>query len=546
MKQEQLTQAPQEQAPEIPEEQEELSAESVNELAESKETALDEIKERSSQETTTLENTFAQSAQGLGATPEEIAPVTEQIGQLEVQKEQIVEVARQQIENVAHTETPQEAHEAPTEKENLAEKPYSKEDIIKEFSVEHLESLSTEDYIKLLQRFPGEMMTHVTRHGIRDHADLGNHKAGLGEYHDSFQTILQKKELRSALGIYLQKFSEEDAVSKFLKLKECDSRNAALGRISGRFNTGLIGDPRAFADSSAVHLAAESVADKTYGGESGNEIFFAFPSVMVASQYEFSGNLSASGTNNDHYVWPDIDKGLSVDSGIAFIPEDAMVTLEKGSKYELDQDNRTKPIEGIQEVLNARFGEKPGFVQAFIQKSYKYNDLPENEKNEAIYKILDEFGIRDDKTKEILSDSDLVEKLSKIWGMENEKDEYEKILTEHFQGKGLSPYKLAENPVSSKEYWEDYFQKNPESRPKHIVYYSGGNPTKAMNEWRQQNGITIKDGRPDMGFPENEVSREVKNKDETQRRFVLIARKEVDKYFPTTAENPSYKYDWSK
>lgn len=113
MKQEQLTQAPQEQAPEIPEEQEELSAESVHELAESKETALDELKERSLQETTTLENTFAQSAQGLGATPEEIAPVTEQIGQFEVQKEQIVETARQQIEAVAHTEAPQEAHEAP-------------------------------------------------------------------------------------------------------------------------------------------------------------------------------------------------------------------------------------------------------------------------------------------------------------------------------------------------------------------------------------------------------------------------------------------------
>ncbi len=432
------------------------------------------------------------------------------------------------------------------EKENLVEKSYSKEDIIKEFSVEHLKSISTEDYIKLLQRFPGEMLTHVTRRGIRDHADFGNHKAGLGEYHSSFQTILQKKELRSALGITLQESSEEDAVSKFLKLNECDSRNTALGRISGGFDTGLIGDPRAFADSSAVHLAAESVADSTYGGESGNEIFFAFPSVMIASQYEFSGNLSASGANNDQYVWPEIDKGLSVDSGIAFIPEDARVNPEKGSKYELDQENKTKPTEGIQEVLNARFGDKPGFVQAFIQESYKYNDLPENERNDAIEKILDEFEVKDGKARELLSDSGLVEKLSEIWGLENEKMEYEKILTTYFQEKGLNPYKLAENPVSSKEYWEDYFHKNPESRPKHIVYYSGGNPTKAMNQWREQNGITIKDGRPDMGFSENEASREEKNKNDTQQRFVSIARSIVDKHFPTTAQNPSYEYDWRK
>ncbi|MSU56560.1 MAG: hypothetical protein EXS51_04645 [Candidatus Taylorbacteria bacterium] len=111
MKQEQLAQVPQEQVPEISESSEELSPEKITVLAESKETALDELKERSQQETTTFENSFAESAKGLGATPEEIAPVTGQIDQLEGQKEQVVKTAREQIEATAQVETASETQQ---------------------------------------------------------------------------------------------------------------------------------------------------------------------------------------------------------------------------------------------------------------------------------------------------------------------------------------------------------------------------------------------------------------------------------------------------
>ena len=126
-----------------------------------------------------------------------------------------------------------------------------------------------------------------------------------------------------------------------------------------------------------MHLAVEDVADSFYGSERNNEVFFAFPSALIASQYEFAGNLAevemdgyTDSYNNDQYVFPDIEKGLSIDAGIAFIPKDAKVDFKTGSKYELDENKKPVPAEGVQEILKARF-DQLGFVQDFIQKQYK-------------------------------------------------------------------------------------------------------------------------------------------------------------------------------
>ena len=431
------------------------------------------------------------------------------------------------------------------EKKKWAESPYSKEDIAQNFTEEHLSSLSTEDYVDLLKRFPGEMLTHVTRHGVRDHADLGNHTKGIGEYSDTLNNVLGKKELRSAIGIALQEETKEDAVAKYLKLDDCPNRKAALGRIHGQFKAAVIGDPHAFADSSAIHLAAEEVADSFYGSERGNEIFFAFPSAMIASQYEFSGDLSKAGNNNDQFIWPNIEKGLPLDAGIAFIPEDAKVDRESGSKYYLDQNKKTLPSEGINEILKARFGEKPGFVQDLVREAEKADGLEPAEQIKKIQEIFKEYGISDKDSIKCLTDFDLRKKLVSTWGTKDEKNEYEKILTKHFQDSGLSPYKLAENSVSSQQYWEEYFQKHPELQPKHIVYYAGGDPTQALNDWRIKNGIIKRSGESNLGFSENEVSKKTKNEDETQQRFVSIAHKLVDKHFPSTDEVPSYEWSWN-
>ena len=431
------------------------------------------------------------------------------------------------------------------EKKKWAESPYSKEDIAQNFTEEHLSSLLTEDYVDLLKRSPGEMLTHVTRHGVRDHADLGNHTKGIGEYSDTLNTVLGKKELKSAIGIALQEETKEDAVAKYLKLDNCPNRKAALGRIHGQFKSAVIGDPHAFADSSAIHLAAEEVADSFYGSERGNEIFFAFPSAMVASQYEFSGDLSKAGNNNDQFVWPDVEKGLPLDAGIAFIPEDAKVDRENGSKYYLDQNKKTLPSEGIDEILKARFGEKPGFVQDLVREAEKADGLEPTEQIKKIQEVFRDYGIQNMDSAKCLTDKNLRQKLVETWGTEDEKSKYEEILTKHFQDSDLSPYKLAENPVSSQQYWEEYFQKHPEARPKHIVYYAGGDPTKALYKWREKNGISKRSGESNLGFSENEVSKKTKNEDETQQRFVSIAHKLIDKRFPSTDKVPSYEWSWN-
>jgi hypothetical protein len=429
-----------------------------------------------------------------------------------------------------------------TEKKKWAEMPYSKEDIAKNFTEEHLASLSMEDYTTLLQRFPSEMVTHVTRHGVRDHANNGNHQSGLGEYHDSMHVILKNKGLKSALGIKLQEYSKEDAIVKYLKLNDCRSREEALERIGTIFVSGAIGDPNAFADNSAVHFATEEVVDGLYGGERGNEIFFAFPSAFIASQYEFSSNLSSVDFNgytdsydNDQFVWPDIEKSVSIDAGIAFIPKDAKVDSKTGSKYEMSEDRASiVRREGINEIIAARFG-KDGFIQTFVQQlPFRMKSLSEEDQKGLIEKSFAEFGITDIDAKQALMNPELLKEFASVWGKMGEgyeAEEYSKILTKFFLKNSNI---LAKDTISSREYWEKYFQQHPKSRPKHIVYYSGGNPTKAMNEWRKNNGILKKDGNSDIGFPENKVSRNVKNEDETQQHFISIARNVVDNYFSLT------------
>lgn len=428
------------------------------------------------------------------------------------------------------------------EKKKWAETPYSKEDITENFTEENLISLSTEDYAILLWRFPGEMLTHVTRHGIRDHANLGNHQAGLGEYHDTLYKVLEKRNLKSALGIKLQENSKEDAIAKFLDLENCPSRDFALDRMDMRFISGMKGDPNAFADASAVHFAVENVADSFYGSERNNEVFFAFPSALIASQYEFAGNLAeverdgyTDSYNNDQYVFPDIEKGLPIDAGITFIPEDAKVSVETGSKYEMDRNNRPIIIE--ENITTMRKFVSSNNFQSFadgarnILGKHKFEQSQED--LNQLHKILEEdFGIKDQALQKSIMNYNFLGTMKYA-----EHDEYGQTkIDQEIRGTLMSNeilYAKSKDSIDSKKYWENYFQQHPESKPKHIVYYSGGDPAEALDSWRKRNGITKKDRKRDIGFSENEVSKDTKNKDETQQRFVSIARSLVDKYFPT-------------
>ena len=60
--------------------------------------------------------------------------------------------------------------------------------------------------------------------------------------------------------------------------------------------------------------------------------------------------------------------------------------------------------------------------------------------------------------------------------------------------------KLVENGIPAQQYWESFFEKHPEQRPKHIIYYDG-TPTDAVKHLLMQQDI----GDPDMVPPEGKL-----------------------------------------
>ncbi len=61
--------------------------------------------------------------------------------------------------------------------------------------------------------------------------------------------------------------------------------------------------------------------------------------------------------------------------------------------------------------------------------------------------------------------------------------------------------------IDSQTYWENIFNKDPDKRPAHVVYYeTSKSPTLAVNEFLQENGIiSIKPQEKNLGFEKNLV-----------------------------------------
>lgn len=273
---------------------------------------------------------------------------------------------------------------------------FSAEDIKKYFSDEVLEKLTMEEYLLLWERFPNAVQTHSIRQGIRDHVGKDNmgfewHNIGKEKYFNNFKEILQDGHIKDTITFFLGDPITKESVEKFINednhnFTSKDARVEYLKKLLERYN---LGD---FRNRSAVHFGTNIVLDKFYGSESENEMFIAFPSAYIASQYIFTGDLGfgiEDMSKNDSWVWSNNPSGIPINSGIVFIPKDAQVDRYNGSKYLLD-DN-----------LNP---------------------------------ILDNGELQ-----------------------------------------------LAKNTVSSKEYWENYFQKNPESKPIRIFYYEGKTGTEGLN-----------------------------------------------------------------
>ncbi len=438
------------------------------------------------------------------------------------------------------------------EKQKWVEKSYSKEDISKYFNEEHLKSLSADDYALLLKRFPGNMVTHVTRQGVRDHFCMDNHNAGLGEFHNNFKNILEKKQLHSAIGIELQESSKEKVVSDYLNQLTKDmeefgykpDREGAISRIGSKLGYGALkGSPYNFADRSAIHVATEQVADAIYGGERENEIFFAFPSAFVASQMEFGGQLKEdiAGSHNDQRIWANLEKGMNLDAGLVFIPEETEVGAKTGSKYELDDNNNPIIIEeNVSEIKkltdSANFSEFADQALKILGK----NEIHQRQEDlEQLRKTLEEkFTIKNRAMQDTALNYKFLNEI-KYAAYETD-DDYRKMKVDKEIKQVLMDkenlYLKAKDTVKSRDYWENYFTQNPQKRPSKIVYYKGGDPTAALNEWREQKGISKRSEASDIDFGEKQKTDKEINESPEQNRFMSIAKKIIEDRFPAKKE----------
>jgi hypothetical protein len=491
----------------------------------------------------------------------------------ELEKEQESETAEHQeiSEKLESKEPSLELQEAKNmlgdfykeQKGKWAKSEYTKEDIVKYFSEEHLASLSLEDYALLLKRFPKEMVAHVTRQGIRDHVGHMYHTAGEGAYSDNFMKMVKDGRLRSPLGVYLVEKEKEKAIAKFLNLGELKNKKEATEYLKNI--CGVKGaDPESqtahgdYSDSMAIHFATEGVADSYYGSEKGNEIFIAYPSAFIASQYYFTGQLNEAdtGNHNDQWVWANEEKGMDLNAGLVFIPGEVRVDRKNGSRYELDENGSPIKNKEYQNTFK-KFVDSPDFsdfAKRFMELTEKsYGKLDRTDPSPKVRELLEriepfrkklekDFGITDERFQSvILNRSNLesikykVENRKKADGDErvlnNANLEIDDYIEDDLRREGIL-YLEAKNTVSSKEFWEDYFIKNPGKKPSKTIYYKESDPTAALLQWRQVQGIDKGAGAKDMGFPERHVNSWAPQAESGLDRFRTLAEKVIEDNFP--------------
>jgi hypothetical protein len=451
------------------------------------------------------------------------------------------------------------------QKEKWANSEYTKEEIKKYFSEEHLASLSMEDYILLLKRFPKEMVTHVTRQGVRDHTGHMYHIVGEGEYSDGFMKIIKDGRLRSPLGVYLIEEEKDKAIAEFLHLELCKNKEEALEDLKKITDIEQQWEGGSYADRMAIHFATQEVADTYYGSEKRNEIFIAFPSALITSQYYFRGQLTKEGGGywNDQWVWANEEKGIDINAGLVFMPGEIKVDKNTGSRYELDESK--KPIinqeykdtikklidspdfynfaDKVMEIhgkfhLHFSLGEKWGESDLPLRD---YRDYEALEKLEPFRKQLEQnFGITDPRLQNVLLDYHNLSgfKFAREQRDRGEKDNLlsiERNIEKSLRNTGIL-YIEAKNTVTSKEFWENYFKEHPDQHPKKVVYYKGNDPTTALYEWQRSNGIIKKSKEYDLGFPERKIDTDSSQATVGIDRFRSIAKKAIEKYFESKKE----------
>jgi hypothetical protein len=393
--------------------------------------------------------------------------------------------------------------------------PLSNEEKREMLRPEVLAELSTEEYIALWRRLNPHFLSHVTRQGFRDHNAMIYHSAGLQEFHDGLTSVLRdQKLLRPPMAVRDGLLARDEAsIRKFLEdwALQAEDEEEAKKRLNAQLNHSPATAPN-YPDKTAVHFAAQIVADGYYGGEKSNEVFFLYPSDVLASQHDYAFNgwekdftKPQSETKwNDVFVWPSTldNPGIPVDAGVVFLPENTPVDPQTGSKYA----SEVKTVDGEEKRVMV---EDEKLVSAFVAwatslteespvvKAYKdYYDERDCWKQRSMEKdfvdvIRQEMlalgfceDAADDLTHEVSCSLQAFTYHGKLdWGDATPEEAAKSRLRS-----ASANWKRAENTISAKEYWEAYFEQHPDQKPNHLVFYNG-RPTTAIYEFQTRHNI---------------------------------------------------------
>lgn len=445
------------------------------------------------------------------------------------------------------------------ETKRWTESGYTAEDVKKYFNPEHLASLSIEEYELLMQRFPSQMVTHVTRQGVRDHLGAVQHFAGINKYWDGFNTIMKNgRKLKHQLSLSVGELSKDEALENFLKrgfinLNSCENEEQALAVLDQFSDFKNLHHDGSMWDFTSVHAATEEVADAHYGAEKYNEIFFTFPSALIASQYVYSGQLDQSGGDyhNNQWIWSKDEDGIPIDAGVVFIPKNTPVSPRNGSRYELDTDMNPKVNTELINNLSEKVS-KPEF-QTLINEMIPYlGNLPVDAKR--IISLKEEDLLYDDKKywstlikfkselEKILETNDpkitkmffSYNALSSLRERPDKEINVEQTISDILYTEGYS-FELAKDSIRSEEYWENYFKEHPELRPSKIVYYEQDSPTEGLRKWRANKKLKGSSKDLTQQFEENRVSTTKNEIPEhlsiISKRFKDLAKRAISKHY---------------
>lgn len=403
---------------------------------------------------------------------------------------------------------------AETEPEGLPS-PESKE---RNLTFENLSNLPTEEYIELWRHLNPFYVTHATRQGVRDHAGMMYHTAGTGAFQNGGKKVFKDdKMLRSPAEVTYglpPDFTEED-VSEVLdelvfssKDFEGWSPQQILRNLPFNFT---LASAKPWADKQAIHFAQHTVLSELYGGESNNEIFFVFPTDVIASQCRFGGHMHRQLTTaqvsserkwNDLFVWPE-DGRIPLDAGLVFLPKSQLVDKNTGSKYAtrkvVDEAENVELVPERDESRIVRFRE---WMAGLSKDSPEMIAINESDDYSLAEEKLREIGIPEEAFSDMLyygnhySLLDCAENghFDNIYDLPEEeqakmtKEEVLDYSVRNYLASHVADLKLAEDTITAEEYWGQYFSENPDQKPAHIIYYDG-DPSTAVRTFLIENGI---------------------------------------------------------